>query len=600
MQNNTKTKINYRLIPILFIVGVIPLIVYNYIYWEPIYSGYVWYSSDKTATDTFLHAKRTWFSIITIIMMLEVLIDLIKRDKDDVLQLIKKFYPMMIYLVFVVLSTIFSLDRSLSIHGGYDQQEPFLILLGYSVTALYVVLSLRDETELKYVFYAFSFSITIMTIIGFLQFVGYNIYSTQWIRPFIMTAEQQKVVLSIADKSGVFGTLGNQNYIGTYVAMQLPIIVSFSFVSFKKHIRIISIYDSLCLLFLLVASKSATGMVSVIFVLLVAFVFLSKRLIKKWFIAAAAIAVFLITVGVINFAGNGYFLNKIKSSIFIPKAEYDLTDIDTTGDCIRLKYKKSDITIRIIYDGQGIQTDILEDGQPVEYKYDYENVLNIICLRSGEEIPFQLMRPEDDIITLELWPISIEEYSKYVFKYDIGSNDYKFLNNAGKYDESIKMQNVLDGYENLASGRGYIWGITIPLLKQYFFIGAGPDTFPVAIAKDGSDYALKINSGTFDILFNRPHNYFLQMGVLTGGISLLACMIFWVMYLIDCIKLYFWKKIDSNKRIIGFATMLSVIGFLVCGLANDSLVCVTPIFWCILGIGMTVNSWIKKENEKRA
>ncbi len=169
------------------------------------------------------------------------------------------------------------------------------------------------------------------------------------------------------------------------------------------------------------------------------------------------------------------------------------------------------------------------------------------------------------------------------------------MNWAGVYDESVKWSNVLAGYEKIASGRGYIWGITIPKLRDYIFVGSGPDTFPVAIGRNGSDYALKINAGEFGITYLRPHNYYLQMGIETGVISLISILTFFAVYFIDCVKIYFFRRIETQEHRIGFACMLSAIGFLICGLANDSLINVTPMFWCILGIGIVINKRLKED-----
>ncbi len=45
--------------------------------------------------------------------------------------------------------------------------------------------------------------------------------------------------------------------------------------------------------------------------------------------------------------------------------------------------------------------------------------------------------------------------------------------------EDMNVEKVLPGYEKFASGRGFIWSRSIPLLKDSVFIGYGADTYPL-------------------------------------------------------------------------------------------------------------------------
>ncbi len=596
MIKSLKCKINFRFIPIVLIFSVLPLIVYNYVFPEPIYKDYAWYYSGKTATDTFLHYKSVFFAVLSLFIILGAVEGFLKLEKTDKRKKLILFSPLIVYMLCIIISTIFSLDKNLSLHGAYDQQEPLIVLLGYSLLSLYVLLYFKDLKDLKILFIVLSISVMIMTVIGILQFFDYNIFSKDWIKYFILPKELRDNVILSDTKKGVFSTLGNQNYIGTYTAMLLPFVIGLGVVFKERLTRTLAVIDLLCLAFLLFGSGSATGMIAVMMISLVALLFLGKKIVSKWYLSLPIILTLIVSVFVIDHFRDGYFINKIKESVFSDKAEYDLTEIDTSGNRIRFIYKGKEICIKIGHNEKGVQAEVTEDGEPREIVYDLNAMTNVFFLSSGESIPFQVMIPSDNEVTVELWPVSMDSFSNYVFKYNSDTENYTFRNWSGVYDESIKWENVLAGRENIASGRGYIWGVTIPMLKEYILIGSGPDTFPVALGRHGSDYALKINAGVFGILFNRPHNYFLQMGIDTGVISLLACTIFWIMYFVDCIKLYFWKELDTANKKVGFVCMLSSLGFLVCGLGNDSLVCVTPIFWCILGMGLTLNIRQKEDN----
>ena len=66
--------------------------------------------------------------------------------------------------------------------------------------------------------------------------------------------------------------------------------------------------------------------------------------------------------------------------------------------------------------------------------------------------------------------------------------NYKYINSVGKLDECVIAANVFPGYEHLASGRGYVWGRTIPLFARYFLVGSGPDTFAIEFPQN--DYEI--------------------------------------------------------------------------------------------------------------
>jgi O-antigen ligase len=164
-------------------------------------------------------------------------------------------------------------------------------------------------------------------------------------------------------------------------------------------------------------------------------------------------------------------------------------------------------------------------------------------------------------------------------------------------------KNVFPGYEAVASGRGYVWGRSIPLLWSNFIVGSGPDTFGIEFPQ--YDYVARYESGFENVIFTRPHNFFLQMGVQTGTLSLIAFLVFYGIYFVESCRRYGFRKYERVEEWMGFAVFLCTIGFVASGLANDSLIVVTPIFYVLLGMGMAINEKLcpvtpkeKKINEK--
>jgi O-antigen ligase len=123
------------------------------------------------------------------------------------------------------------------------------------------------------------------------------------------------------------------------------------------------------------------------------------------------------------------------------------------------------------------------------------------------------------------------------------------------------------------------------LLKKYIFLGAGPDAFAMVFPQN--DIAGKINwLRDNNMLVDKPHNWYLQVAINTGMISLLALLAFLAMYLFKGIRLKNEPALGEG-RLIHIGIMSGVVGYCVAGLANDSNVSVAPVFWVMLGLGLS-------------
>ena len=150
---------------------------------------------------------------------------------------------------------------------------------------------------------------------------------------------------------------------------------------------------------------------------------------------------------------------------------------------------------------------------------------------------------------------------------------------------------ILDKYGSLFSSRAYIWSRSIPLLKQYVVIGAGPDMYGIAFPQD--DYIGKLNHVSITSLVLNPHNMYLQMGINTGVISLIAMLSIFGMYLFDSFKLFINSSFQTFNEYIGAGIFAGVTAYLVTGMFNDQIMSVAPLFYGILGLGIAINRLIK-------
>jgi hypothetical protein len=182
------------------------------------------------------------------------------------------------------------------------------------------------------------------------------------------------------------------------------------------------------------------------------------------------------------------------------------------------------------------------------------------------------------------------------FNFYFTENKVKILSSGGRITEPLIAETFkpLNGLEKLASNRGYIWGRTLPLLKNYIIAGSGPDNYPMAFPQD--DFLAKSNA-FYDpnTVVDKPHNIYLQIATNTGVLSLLALLALGGIYFISSLKLYCKITFDSLEKFIGASCLISIIGYLSAGIFNDSVVSVAPLFWIILGLGASINLRLKNK-----
>ena len=152
-----------------------------------------------------------------------------------------------------------------------------------------------------------------------------------------------------------------------------------------------------------------------------------------------------------------------------------------------------------------------------------------------------------------------------------------------------------DGKEKLGSARGYIWSRSLPVMLENPVFGHGADTF-FAEFPQGDLLGKLYSYGTTQMIVDKPHNLYLQMGISYGVIALIVFVVMMMAYLIDSFKLYALREKYSVQQTIGAAIALAVIGYLGAGFFNDSIVSVAPVFWALFGIGVAINQLNKKEN----
>jgi len=577
----------FQLLPVYLTLGFLPFLLRVHIY-EHHLTQFPWYYANAEAYygDTFLTYRQWWFTAIAFYMLL-VLVAKALKDKKTLRYSITCI-PMGVYALFSLLSGLFSEYKLFAFSGGFEQFENVFVRMGYALIVYYVFLILESETEVRYILYVLTFSTISLGLIGTLQTFGFDVLDTEFVKDLILPSSlAAQVSTKLASNTAVM-TLYNPNYVGVYVAMLFPLYATLILFSKKWKEQLVYSLTLVLLLISLYGSGSKAAFLVIAVELFVLMVFMRRPILKFWYLvipaATALVAIFLL----VNQARDNVYIDRIQQALKLRKTEYALESIETKDDGVYIRYKGNELVVGLEEQTEGVYTFLVFDGDgnriEMKQKDDYYSYQVEDERFEGFEVSLKLHG--DATICVQ---VLIEGHA-WIFtnQYD-DTGEYYYLTEKGKFDKLRMAEQVLfNDYERILSGRGYIWSVSIPLLKKYFVLGSGADSFVTAFPQQ--DYLRLWRNGFAEQVMSKPHSLYLQVGVQDGVIALLGMLVFFGIYLIQSVRLYINTKFESFYEQAGVAVMLGVLGFVVMGISNDSSTTVSPLFWAIAGLGVYLNS----------
>ena len=593
-QNNTEKKYPLGLLlPIIAILSVIPLLTHMYKY-DTKLSNFEWYIGSSTGMDFFLHIKLVWF-LVACAFMIFGLVYMIFGDEQKAVW-IKLLTPLAIYCAITFISAVASKNRSFCFSGSYEQFESVWVLMGYCLTAYYCFFIMRSEAAVKCIMPWFVAGISLMTALGLSQAFKHDFFRTSLGQKLMTPSNYTGGPLKFNFEEGrTYLSLYNPNYVGFYVCLIVPILVGLIFAVKKIWAKLGCAFLIVSLMVILFASQSRAGILAIIFSLLVMLLCMRKVFIKNIKIVLIAIVLFVVAFIGINISNQGILINRLKT-MFNTDAEYHpLSEITTNKDNVSIVYNNNTLVIKCSQDSNGNDQFKLADksGKTISYSLNADNSAYIV---NDERFPFSFTSVRSD--TFNGFQFTIDGKQWY-FTNIMNENDnsyYGMTNGAiMKFTKQTKSLSFLENHFHFANMRGYIWARTLPLLKKYFFLGSGPDTFIIAFPNN--DVVGLYNSGHSNEIITKPHCMFLQIGVQTGVISLIAWLVFFIWYLVSSLKLYWKHDFDGYMPKIGVSIFVAVIGYLIIALTNDSCLAIAPVFYAVTGMGLGINYKLKKDKE---
>ena len=134
------------------------------------------------------------------------------------------------------------------------------------------------------------------------------------------------------------------------------------------------------------------------------------------------------------------------------------------------------------------------------------------------------------------------------------------------------------------AGRLYLWRKAITLIGDRPVIGYGPDTHALVMDRFNLEYARKFNcSGLLD----RAHNNYLDIAIAQGLLGLaayLAIIITFLVWLVRTLK----TEPDATRQLLYRGILAAVCGYLLNDIFTFSVVSVSPTFWSLLGLTLSI------------
>lgn len=237
--------------------------------------------------DYYYHPKITLIYILCLIMAVLYLTVLkrykIKKETED--------YLLGIYIVIILISTIFAVNRLQALLGRPLREEGFAALLCYGV--IYFIVSKYYTFNKKHLIFLL-LSASIIASYGIIQYFGYNI-----ITPDVYRA-------NLSNQS--YSTLGNRNFVGSYLVLALPLSIIGYLYTKKLFYLIVAMILYTCLLCTLTRGAWLGFLCSMLFILW--YVIKNKLYIRR--LVLISILFFVITIG-FNSISNGAIFGRFVS-----------------------------------------------------------------------------------------------------------------------------------------------------------------------------------------------------------------------------------------------------------------------------------------------
>lgn len=586
----------YFLIPLMFVAAIVPLIVYLKV--MPLQGEVlrVWNGQQNNA-DFFSYYKGIWLEVATVSSLVLLFVK-VMLDGPGFLRWTYFYVPAAIFAVLAALSAVRSQYPQIALNGFPDRYEGLWVLLTYLVLMMVTVALIQKERQLSLVLGAVFAGAIVIGVIGAFQYIGWDIWKSAWGRGLMLPAQYlqdaDQIKFQFAAHT-IYATLFHPDYVGSYSALLFPLIFALFILEERRKRKIALGLFTALMAFTWLGCNSRAGLFGGALGLLLILIMLRRYILRYWKYFAMGLTLLVILVFGLDRLSHGYLGQRIDSLLAdaasLTKGQtataenLPLKDIQIAG--ANAKVVTQDGTLNMnLHSDKIFFADAA--GKPLPIKGDPSR--GDLTILDSHYDRFQIkmgLLNQQHVVFLQNGQIKLF--------LGVDQDRFTFLDYKG--DEiPLKRPPVwgFQGMERLGSSRGYIWSRSLPLLQHTVLLGYGPDTFAAYFPQYDIYGKMHAYYGDMWQLVDKPHDYYLQTAINTGVLSLLALLVLFGMYLIDSFRLYTRRNFDSNATRIGVGIMAGVTSYLGAAFFNDSVVSVAPVFWVLLGLGISANKLVRK------
>lgn len=468
--------------------------------------------------DIFLYWKMFFTIAVSIILLVLLIVSVIKYNYKifDCSRMYDKIILIctIIYVVCTVVSYIFAQYRKLALTGGVNSFEGTIVLLSYVVLFLagrYVV----QKCDYRNIEYIAMFNAVVLFMLSLIE-VNY--------KSIAEIATGHTVEINYTNMLCL--TFYNPAYCAGFIIMILPVCLYYYSVS-KKIVKNV-VWGCLSVTTLMcgfLTRSSAAFYILIfevaVFVVVMAVIFLRNIKNVSWNkiiagkiigIAAAITAVILI-----DMCAGGHIFNSAKSASVnettaIHKKDYykvnnielNKNEVCITGDDNKLICGIDSNNTIYFTDEAGQIISVSSQGDRLTFPEPYSMVQAYI---------------QNDTLCLDLGYKGELRFLMY------DNNFYPVLSDGSVVkDISSGTDTQTARFDNLFTGRGYIWRNTLPILKNTLIFGHGAGTFEMYFKQ--FDFVGLLNSqGNVDLIIDKPHSLYLQIACNQGVLCSVAVVV---------------------------------------------------------------------------
>ena len=284
------------LLPLILVLAVIPLVCIIHKY-ESGLESQKWFASAGTVYDVFLYYKSKLLIIVGLVLACMTGSYLYSK-KETLFRDDRSRYVLIClgcFAAFSLISVLFSYELGQALWGGYEQWEGAAVLLTYALIFLFTYAFLHYEQELHVLFGAFAIGALIVGVLGTFQTAGYDFIKSKGMHAILTALEPETLGVKISlNFKEAYATLYNPNYVGSYVALGLPVMTGLVVWSKKIWLKIVAALAAATMLISLYSSQSFAGFIGLAAAAVLLAVFAAPALIKKPKIGISVVAVVIL------------------------------------------------------------------------------------------------------------------------------------------------------------------------------------------------------------------------------------------------------------------------------------------------------------------